>query len=230
MKLSVVIPCYNERPTIEKLVEAVRSAPVETLEIIIVDDGSTDGTRELLQGKPPGWVDKLVLQERNFGKGAALLAGFQAVTGDLVIVQDADLEYDPKEYQLLISPILEDRADIVFCSRFMGGRPHRVVYFWHMVGNRFLTLLSNMLTNVNLTDMETCYKVFRSELLNHITIEEDRFGVEPELIAKFARTGARMYEVGVSYYGRTYAEGKKIGWKDGIAAIYAIVKYNLFRR
>ena len=230
MRLSVVIPCYNERPTIEKLVEAVRSAPVETVEIIIVDDGSTDGTRELLQGKPPGWVDKLVLQERNFGKGAALRAGFQAVTGDLVIVQDADLEYDPKEYPLLISPILEDRADIVFGSRFMGGRPHRVVYFWHMVGNRFLTLLSNMFTNVNLTDMEACYKVFRRELLNHITIEEDRFGVEPELIAKFARTGARMYEVGVSYYGRTYAEGKKIGWKDGLAAIYVILKYNLFRR
>ena len=230
MKLSVVIPCYNEQPTIETVVEAVRSAPVKEVEIIIVDDGSTDGTRELLQSKPPGWVDKIVLQHRNFGKGAALRAGFQAATGDLVIVQDADLEYDPKEYPILIAPILEDRADVVFGSRFSGGRAHRVVYFWHMVGNRFLTLLSNMLTNLNLTDMESCYKVFRRELLDGLTIEEERFGVEPELVAKIARTGARIYEVGISYYGRTYAQGKKTNWKDGIAAMYAIMKYNLFRR
>src|SRR5436189_842867 len=230
MKLSVVIPCYNERPTIETVVEAVRSAPVEHLEIIVVDDGSTDGTRELLKSKPPGWVDKIVLQEGNFGKGAALRAGFQNATGDVVIVQDADLEYDPSEYPILVAPILEDRADVVFGSRFMGGRPHRVVYFWHMVGNRFLTLLSNMFTNLNLTDMETCYKVFRREFLDGITIEENRFGFEPEIIAKVAKTGARLYEVGISYNGRTYEEGKKIGWRDGVRAIYVIVKYNLFHR
>ncbi len=230
MKLSVVIPCYNERSTIEAVVEAVRSAPIDDVEIIVVDDGSTDGTRELLKAKQTGWVDRIVLQERNFGKGAALRAGFQNATGDLVIVQDADLEYDPKEYPIVLSPILEDRADVVFGSRFLSGRPHRVVYFWHMVGNRFLTLLSNMLTNLNLTDMEACYKAFRREFLQRITIEEDRFGFEPEIVAKMARTGARIYEVGISYYGRTYAQGKKIGWKDGFAAIYAILKYNVFRR
>jgi len=230
MKLSVVIPCYNERSTIEAVVEAVCSAPVEDLEIIVVDDGSTDGTREFLEAKPPGWVDKIVLQERNFGKGAALRTGFQNATGDIVIVQDADLEYDPSEYPILLAPILEDNADVVFGSRFLGGKPHRVVYFWHMVGNRFLTLLSNMFTNLNLTDMETCYKMFRREFLDGITIEENRFGFEPEITAKVAKTGSRVFEVGISYNGRTYEEGKKIGWRDGVRAVYVIVKYNLFRR
>lgn len=227
--LSVVIPCYNELSTIEEIVSLVKEqSPLET-EIIIVDDYSTDGTRELLKSKPDSWVDKLVYQEKNQGKGAALRTGFAHATGDYVIVQDADLEYSPKEYGKLLQPILDGKADVVFGSRFAGGESHRVVYFWHMVANQTLTLLSNMMTNINLTDMETCYKLFRKEILNQITVEENRFGFEPEITAKVAKLKCRIYEVGISYYGRTYEEGKKIGWKDGVRAVYAILKYNLFR-
>ncbi len=228
MKLSVVIPCYNELGTIEKIVQAVKASSVKDLEIIIVDDFSTDGTRKLLQSRLEMEVDQVIYHRKNRGKGAALRTGFAAATGDIVIVQDADLEYDPQEYPLVIEPIKSDKADVVFGSRFQGGRPHRVVYYWHRVGNVFLTVLSNMFTNINLTDMETCYKAFRREIIQSIKIKENRFGFEPEITAKVAKTGCRIYEVGISYYGRTYKEGKKIGWKDGFRAIFCILKYNLF--
>jgi glycosyltransferase involved in cell wall biosynthesis len=227
MKLTIVIPCYNEAGTIEDIIQAVKASPVKDKEIIIVDDFSKDGTRELLKEKFSKLVDKVVYHEFNQGKGAALRTGFQHATGDVVVVQDADLEYDPQEYPILMEPIIRNRADVVFGSRFMGGQPHRVVYFWHSMGNRFLTLLSNMFTNINLTDMETCYKMFRREVIQSIKIEENRFGFEPEITAKVAKGGWRIYEVGISYFGRTYAEGKKIGWRDGFRAIFAIVKYNL---
>jgi glycosyltransferase involved in cell wall biosynthesis len=227
MKLSVVIPCFNERKTIARVVDAVRKARPEDTEIIIADDCSTDGTREILESEIRSLVDKIVYHETNQGKGASLRTGFSHATGDIVIVQDADLEYDPEEYPLVIGPIVNGKADVVFGTRFMGGHAHRVVYFWHMVGNRFLTLLSNMFTNLNLTDMETGSKAFRREVLQGVQIVENRFGFEPEITAKVAKAGWVIYEVGISYHGRTYAEGKKIGWKDGVRAIYAILKYGI---
>ncbi|MGK7873583.1 MAG: glycosyltransferase family 2 protein [Xenococcaceae cyanobacterium] len=228
MKLTVVIPCFNEAGTISQVVEAVKASPIKNCEIIIVDDKSTDGTREILKSQIESQVERVIYHHKNRGKGAALRTGFTAATGDIVVIQDADLEYDPQEYPFLIKPILDNKADVVFGSRFMGSRPHRVLYYWHMVGNLFLTTLSNMLTNINLTDMETCYKAFRREVIQSIKIEENRFGFEPEITAKVAKIGCRIYEVGISYYGRTYKEGKKINWKDGIWAIYCIIKYNLF--
>ena len=227
MKLSIVIPVYNEKDTIQQIYDAVKAVDLEK-EIILVDDCSTDGTREILQNLKDD-ATRVVLHERNQGKGAALRTGFGKATGDIVIIQDADLEYDPGQYPKLIQPILQGKADVVYGSRFMTGEYRRVLFFWHMVGNKVLTLLSNMFTNLNLTDMETCYKVFRREVLEKIQVEEDRFGFEPEITAKIAKLDVRIYEVGISYSGRTYKEGKKIGWKDGVSALWCILKYNLLR-
>ena len=222
--LSVVVPCYNEEATVLDLLSSVLASPW-VAEVVVVDDGSTDRSRELLASVTDPRV-RVHLQPHNMGKGAALRTGFSLVTGEFAVVQDADLEYDPTEYALLLEPLLDGRADVVYGSRFQSGRPHRVLYFWHTLGNRFLTLLSNMFTDLNLTDMETCYKVFRRDVIQSIEIEEDRFGFEPEVTAKVAARGDRVYEVGISYSGRTYADGKKIGWRHGVRAIVCIVKYS----
>jgi glycosyltransferase involved in cell wall biosynthesis len=228
MLLSIIIPCFNERATIEQLLDRVAACPHEPKDIVVVDDGSSDGTGELLLELAKSRDFRLFSHEKNQGKGAAIRTGVAEALGDIVIVQDADLEYDPQEIPKVIAPILDGRADVVYGSRFIGGEAHRVLYFWHRVGNGVLTLLSNMLTDLNLTDMETCYKAFRAEIIKKIRIEEERFGFEPEVTTKLSRIpGIRIYEVGISYSGRTYAEGKKIGMKDGFRAIYCMFKYRL---
>ena len=224
--LSVVIPCYNEEATVATVIDTVLAQQCVG-EVIVVDDGSTDKSREILAALDEPKV-RVILQPVNQGKGAALRAGFAHATGEYVVVQDADLEYDPEEFELLLEPLVADKADVVFGSRFVSSRPHRVLYFWHSLGNKLLTLTSNVFTDLNLTDMETCYKVFRRNVIQSIEIEEDRFGFEPEITAKIARGGWRVFEVGISYSGRTYAEGKKIGWRDGVRAFYCIVRYSSF--
>src|SRR6202142_1452242 len=227
MKLSVVMPVYNERNTLREVIAKVLSVPLD-IELLCVDDGSKDGSREILADLAQQHTQiRVFLQPRNMGKGAALRRGIQQATGDFVIIQDADLEYDPAEYPQVLEPLRQGKADVVFGSRFMGSGPHRVLYFWHSVGNSFLTLLSNCLTNINLTDMETCYKAFRRDVIQSIPIVEDRFGFEPEITVKVAKRRLRIYEVGISYWGRTYEEGKKIGWKDGVRALYCLLKYSL---
>jgi glycosyltransferase involved in cell wall biosynthesis len=225
VRLSVVIPVFNEVRTVQRLLRRVREVPL-WLEVIVVDDGSTDGTRDLLPDFEGTLIDTLIFHEQNRGKGAALRTGFKHATGDVVVVQDADMEYDPLEFPMLLRPILSGKADAVYGSRFLGG-PHRVLLYWHSIGNRFLTILSNMFTDVNLTDMETCYKMVRRELLHTLPLSADRFGIEPELTARLAQAGARIYELPISYDGRSYAEGKKIGWKDGVAAFWSIFRYNV---
>jgi glycosyltransferase involved in cell wall biosynthesis len=230
MKLSIVVPCYNEKETIKEIIRKLKNIELDDSEIIVVDDASNDGTKEILKKDIEPLVEKIIYHEQNMGKGAALRTGFKQAKGDVVVVQDADLEYEPHYLPRMLELIENNKADAVFGSRFLGGNPHRVLYFWHYIGNKLLTLLSNMFTNINLTDMETCYKMIRNEIIQKIEIEENRFGFEPEITAKITRRNIRIYEIGISYSGRTYAEGKKIGWKDGIKAIYCILKYNLLRK
>ena len=228
--LTIIIPCFNERNTIEKLLELVVSSPIENKQIIVVDDGSTDGTRELLKNKLDNVIDDLIFHDTNMGKGAAIRTGISKATGDYIIIQDADLEYNPNEYEKMLKPALERNADAVYGSRFLGGDSHRVLYFWHSIGNRFLTLLCNMISDLNLSDMETCYKLFKREIIQQINLTENRFGFEPEVTIKLSKIPEiKIYEVGISYSGRTYSEGKKINWRDGISALYCIIKYGFLR-
>jgi len=229
MKLSIIVPCYNEESTIKEIIRKINSQKDIEKEIIVIDDCSTDQTRTILKNDINDQIQKLILNPKNFGKGYSIREGIKESTGDLILIQDADLEYDPSDFKKLINPILEGFDDVVYGSRFIGDAERRVLYFWHMVGNKFLTLLSNMLTNLNLSDMEVCYKVFRSEIIKDIDLKEDRFGFEPEITAKIARKNIRIYEVGVKYFGRTYADGKKITWKDGFSALRCIFYYNLLR-
>jgi len=228
MKLSVIIPCFNEIKTIDQIVEKIKAEKNYTKEIIIIDDFSTDGTRELLKNEKSNIADKIIFNEKNFGKGYSVRKGINAASGDIILIQDADLEYDPSDYIKLVEPIKNNYADVVYGSRFIGSDERRVLFFWHSVGNYILTFFSNMLSNLNLTDMENCYKVFNAHIVKNINLKENRFGFEPEITAKLAKLKIRIYEVGVKYYGRTYDDGKKIGWKDGFSAIRCIIIYNLF--
>lgn len=230
MKISVIIPCYNEEKTIEKIVSKILNLKDLNLEIIIVDDNSTDLSKDIIENKLKNKINKFIINDRNYGKGYSIRKGFEVASGDLILIQDADLEYDPNDYEKLLKPIKDGFADVVYGSRFIGSEEKRVLYFWHMIGNKILTLISNMLTNLNLTDMEVCYKVFKSDVIKNIELKENRFGFEPEITAKISKKKIRIYEVGVKYFGRTYSEGKKINWKDGFSALRCIIKYNLLKK